>query len=192
VAGRRQPRVLLASESPVILAGLRMLLAREVDVAGIALDLRTLCARARGTQADTVLVAPIAGMPDELEPILAGRLAGVRALVLLPPTAARIHGAAMRATDGTHALPLTVGRREILGALRDGARSGTAPAGPASQLSAREQEVLDHVASGASNRAIAERMSLSEDTVKSHLTRIYRKLGVRRRAEAITAYLEVT
>jgi DNA-binding NarL/FixJ family response regulator len=192
VAGRRQPRVLLASESPVILAGLRLLLAQEVDVAGLALDLRTLCTRALGAQADTVLVAPVAGVPDELEPILAGRLAGVRALVLLSPTAARIHGAAMRAADGSHALPLTVGRREILGALRDGARPGTPPAGAASQLSAREQQVLDHLASGASNRAIAARMSLSEDTVKSHLTRIYRKLGVRRRAEAITAYLEVS
>jgi DNA-binding NarL/FixJ family response regulator len=188
----RPPRVLLASESPVILAGLRALLAREVDVAGVALDLSRLGARARVAHADTVVVAPIGGVPDDLVPILAGELPGVSALVLLSPTGVRIHAATMRSAD--RALPLTVGRREILEALRGagGARPGAGSVCAGRRLSARELEVLDHLASGAGNRAIAERMSLSEDTVKSHLTRVYRKLGVHRRAEAITAYLEVT
>jgi DNA-binding CsgD family transcriptional regulator len=187
------PRVLLASESPVIVAGLRVLLGREVDVAGVALDLDRIAARARVAAADTVLVAPVTGLPDELEPLLAGELAGVRAFLLLSPTGVRIHSAVMRSAVDNRALPLTVGRREILGALR-GADRGARIAVPdgASKLSRREQEVLDHLASGASNSDIADRMSLSVDTVKSHLTRVYRKLGVRRRAEAITAYLEVT
>ncbi len=51
-------------------------------------------------------------------------------------------------------------------------------------LSTRELEVLGHVSTGASNREIAEVLFISEATVKSHLTRILRKLGVSSRTHA--------
>ncbi|MFL5805604.1 MAG: LuxR C-terminal-related transcriptional regulator [Roseiflexaceae bacterium] len=51
-------------------------------------------------------------------------------------------------------------------------------------LSPREIEVLRLVAQGASNRAIAERLVLSEETVKSHVARILRKLDVASRTQA--------
>ena len=51
-------------------------------------------------------------------------------------------------------------------------------------LSARENEVLELVAGGGSNREIAKRLFISEPTVKVHLRHIYEKLGVRNRAEA--------
>jgi LuxR family transcriptional regulator, maltose regulon positive regulatory protein len=60
-----------------------------------------------------------------------------------------------------------------------------APAESASTLSARELEVLRLVADGLSNQEIGERLFLALDTVKGHNRRIFDKLEVRRRAEAI-------
>lgn len=51
-------------------------------------------------------------------------------------------------------------------------------------LSEREVEILQAVAQGLSNRAIAKDLWLSDQTVKFHLHNIYRKLGVRNRTEA--------
>jgi two-component system response regulator DesR len=57
------------------------------------------------------------------------------------------------------------------------------PAGPG--LSPREQEVLELVATGATNREIAERLHLSPHTVKEHTSALYRKLQARNRADAV-------
>src|SRR4051812_6982887 len=62
-------------------------------------------------------------------------------------------------------------------------RPHEAPAGP--PLSEREREVLEAIASGATNREIAGRLFLSPHTVKEHTSSLYRKLGVRNRAEAV-------
>ena len=51
--------------------------------------------------------------------------------------------------------------------------------------SAREREVVGVIASGATNREIAEHLYLSPHTVKEHTARVYRKLDVRNRAEAV-------
>ncbi len=53
------------------------------------------------------------------------------------------------------------------------------------QLSAREREVLDLVAAGRSNQAIASRLVLSQKTVRNHLSNIFSKLQVADRSEAI-------
>jgi DNA-binding NarL/FixJ family response regulator len=56
-------------------------------------------------------------------------------------------------------------------------------------LSARELEVLEAVARGLTNRAVAAELFVSDQTVKRHLRRIFRKLGVANRTEAArTAY----
>jgi len=52
------------------------------------------------------------------------------------------------------------------------------------QLSRRELDVLQHVASGLSNPETASTLNLSRHTVKQHTSAVYRKLGVRNRAEA--------
>ena len=54
-------------------------------------------------------------------------------------------------------------------------------------LTEREQEVLRLVASGFTNRVIADRMFVSEATVKTHLLHVYAKLGVKDRAAAVAA-----
>jgi DNA-binding NarL/FixJ family response regulator len=51
-------------------------------------------------------------------------------------------------------------------------------------LSGREREILEFVAAGRSNKQIAGELWLSEQTIKYHLTNIYRKIGVSRRTEA--------
>ena len=51
-------------------------------------------------------------------------------------------------------------------------------------LTAREREVLDVLVTGATNRAIAERLFISEKTVSVHVTNLMAKLGVSHRGEA--------
>ncbi|MER5768238.1 response regulator transcription factor [Streptomyces sp. NPDC001985] len=65
------------------------------------------------------------------------------------------------------------------------------PAGPArAALSAREREVLVLVARGTPNREIARELFISEATVKTHLTHVYGKLGVKDRAAAVAVAYE--
>lgn len=52
-------------------------------------------------------------------------------------------------------------------------------------ISARELEVLGHLAAGASNKLIARRLSISPNTVKSHVARLFGKLEAKTRTEAV-------
>jgi two-component system nitrate/nitrite response regulator NarL len=51
------------------------------------------------------------------------------------------------------------------------------------RLTPREQDILDAVLAGASNKVIAAKLGLTEQTVKNRLTSLYRKLGVTTRLE---------
>lgn len=53
-----------------------------------------------------------------------------------------------------------------------------------SSLSDRQREVLSHLAKGTSNKAISEKMNISQNTVKAHLATIFKTLGVHSRTEA--------
>jgi DNA-binding NarL/FixJ family response regulator len=56
--------------------------------------------------------------------------------------------------------------------------------GPTDALSGREREVLAMVAEGLPNKLIAQRLGISEKTVKAHLTSVYRQIGVTDRTQA--------
>jgi DNA-binding NarL/FixJ family response regulator len=56
---------------------------------------------------------------------------------------------------------------------------------PAVALTEREQQVLLGMSQGKSNGQIGRELYLSEDTVKTHARRLFRKLGVKDRAEAV-------
>ncbi len=77
---------------------------------------------------------------------------------------------------------------EVLSAGPDATRvlslTGRAPSKGGSGLTAREVEVLQMVATGRTNRAIADELFLSEKTVARHLSNIFMKLGVSSRAAA--------
>lgn len=49
----------------------------------------------------------------------------------------------------------------------------------------REREILELIASGMSNREIAEKLFVSENTVKTHSSRLFDKLGAKRRTQAV-------
>ncbi len=55
----------------------------------------------------------------------------------------------------------------------------------ATGLTPRELEILALIAAGLSNREIAERIFVSENTVKTHSSRVFEKLGARRRTQAV-------
>lgn len=59
-------------------------------------------------------------------------------------------------------------------------------------LTPREQEVLDHLVKGFLYKEIADAMGISFDTVHSHIRKIYEKLHVRSRTEAVTKFHQVS
>ena len=103
---------------------------------------------------------------------------------LLKRTRAEELVAAIRAVASGEALPLRamtsslIGHFAAAGARPDGARLPE-------QLTERELAVLELVARGLSNREIAAALSVSHETVKSHVKRTYAKIGVRDRAQAV-------
>ncbi|HEY0105709.1 MAG TPA: response regulator transcription factor [Rhizomicrobium sp.] len=82
-----------------------------------------------------------------------------------------------------------------------GARLFAAPARPAPDgnpqalaalgISARELEVLRELAAGRSNKQIAARLDVSPNTVKTHVARLFEKLGAARRTDAIARAREL-
>jgi two-component system, NarL family, response regulator LiaR len=52
-------------------------------------------------------------------------------------------------------------------------------------ITPRELEILEHIAAGLSTREIAERIFVSENTVKTHARRLFDKLGAKRRTQAV-------
>ena len=58
-------------------------------------------------------------------------------------------------------------------------------------ISNRELAVLRELAAGASNREIAERLGVSPNTIKTHVTRLFEKLGASRRTDAIARAREL-
>jgi DNA-binding NarL/FixJ family response regulator len=67
----------------------------------------------------------------------------------------------------------------------------TGPAAPAGEaLSGREQEVLDFLSQGFLYKEIAERLGISYETVHTYIRRIYEKLQVRTRTEAVAKFLK--
>jgi DNA-binding NarL/FixJ family response regulator len=61
--------------------------------------------------------------------------------------------------------------------------STTAFGKPASRLTPRERQVLSMVVAGLSNREIAQQWTVSEETIKHHLTRMFDKVGAANRVE---------
>ncbi|MFH6889200.1 MULTISPECIES: response regulator [Corynebacterium] len=61
---------------------------------------------------------------------------------------------------------------------------------PETALSARELEILQALSTGDSNKQIAQRLFISEATVKTHLIHVYQKLGVETRTAAVSAARE--
>jgi DNA-binding NarL/FixJ family response regulator len=92
---------------------------------------------------------------------------------------------AIRAVDAGEALLDPAVQARVIRQLRAGPAPTKAPSALPDDLTAREAEVLRLIAQGLNNREIAERLVVSEATVKTHINNIFSKIGVRDRAQAV-------
>jgi two-component system response regulator DesR len=111
--------------------------------------------------------------PDALDDAVA---AGITALASKLASGEELVQVVRAAAAGTAYVSSDV--MPLLARLRDLHRDGTS-------LSAREREVIQALADGCSVPAIAERLHLSQHTVRNHIRRSMQKLGVRRRLDAV-------
>ncbi len=197
-------RILVVDDHPVVRDGICSLLGAVpgFEVVGDADSGPAAVARARELDPDVVVMdlrMPGGGGVEALREI---RRFGLRAQVLVlttydtdsdtvaaieagasgyllkdSPTEALVAGVRATAAGETVLSPTVMAR--LASHVRSPARSGA--------LTAREREVLVLVARGRSNRLVAEELFVSEATVKTHLVRIYEKLGVTDRAAAVAA-----
>lgn len=72
----------------------------------------------------------------------------------------------------------------LLSEEKDGSRDAAKPTDVFSTLTAREEQILEHVARGLSNKEIGRELSIAEKTVKHYVTNVLQKLQVRNRVEA--------
>lgn len=206
-------RVLVVDDHLVVRQGIRTLLGGEddVDIVGEAADGREAVEKAAELTPDVVLmdlalpelggaeaIAAIAERsPESKVLILTGTSVDEQifdaleagALGYLSKTAQgdEVLGAVRRLHRGEPSLPPELTRRLLarLGTPEDEADR------PVEPLTDREVEVLQLVAAGLSNRGIAERLGVSETTVRTHVSRILAKLEVANRVQAALYALRV-
>lgn len=107
--------------------------------------------------------------------ILAAVEAGASGYMLKDAPPEQIRAAVQQAAAGQSALAPEVAAR-LMGRMRN----------PEPTLSVREVEILELLATGMTNKALAKKLFISEATIKTHLVHIYSKLGVDNRTAAIS------
>jgi DNA-binding NarL/FixJ family response regulator len=118
-------------------------------------------------------------MHNDDDTLLSALDAGASALVLKSASSDEVVDAVRRAAVAPDAFSAS----GLAGAMRR--HQAKASAGP--QLTPREQEVLQHLAAGGSVAEVAKTLYMSESTVKTHIGKVYDKLGVHNRAAVIMA-----
>lgn len=199
-------RVVVADDHPVVRAGLEGILASQTDfeVVGEAADGLEAVELAVRLQPDVIVMDLRMAKMDGAEAI-----ARIRQLSLTIPilvlTTYGSNADILRAIEvgATGYMLKDAPRDHLFAAIRTVAQGKSVfapevaarllrhlqtPAGAV--LSEREQEVLALVARGASNKEAARRLYISEATIKSHLLRIFSKLGVEDRTAAVMVALE--
>jgi DNA-binding NarL/FixJ family response regulator len=208
-------RLLVCDDQQVVRAGFAALLATQQDfaVTGTASDgaeAVRLCAQQHpdvvlmdvrmpgmdGIEATRQLTAAPAGPRililttfDLDEYVYDALRAGASGFLLKDVTAERLFDAVRVVAAGEALLAPTVTRRLIGEFARLRPRAASQPAGALATLTPRETQVLRLVAAGLSNPEIAARLVITEETVKTHVSRVLAKLGLRDRTQAVvTAY----
>lgn len=198
-------RLLIADDHVVVRAGLRALLDGEpgFEVVAEAGSGEEAVRVATDLTPDVVLMDLRFGSPDhgidgvEAVRALTADLPGTAVVML---TSYSGHADVVRALQaGARGYVLKAGPpEELFQAVREAAAGGIGLASevvghlvgrvvtPPAELSEREKEVIRLMADGHSNRSIAQTLFLSEATIKTHLVRIYRKLGADNRAAAVS------
>jgi DNA-binding NarL/FixJ family response regulator len=211
-------RVAIADDQELVRAGLRLIVAGEADleVVGEAASGEEAVTLAQRTQPDVLLMdvrMPGLGGIAATEAIL-GSAVGSRPRILMLTTFdldEHVYDAMRVGASGF--LLKDVPAEDLVIAIRQAARGTDALLAPSvtrrlverfasqrsiasthrdvlSELTAREQEVLRLVARGLSNSEIAAHLTISETTVKSHVSHVLMKLGLRDRVQAVVLAYE--
>lgn len=206
-------RVVLADDQRVVREGLGTLLGLigGIEVVGTAADGHEALALALKFRPDVVLMDLRMPRCDGIEAtrLLREHDAGIKVLVLTTYAddrsvidalragargyltkdagAAEIRAALERVISGQPAIDPAVQQHllDAITAAGPGPDAEPAPKFP-DGLTAREAEVLCLIAQGLSNAEIADRLMVSQTTVKSHVNHVFAKIGVRARAQAVT------
>jgi len=133
------------------------------------------------TQAHPGLGVLVVTMLDDDDSVFASMRAGARGYLLKGADPTEVERAVRAVANGEIILGPAIASRAV--SFLAGARAG-GPV-PFPDLTDREREVLDQVARGLDNAAIARRLNLSPKTVRNHLSNILTKLQVVDRAQAI-------
>jgi len=200
-------RVLIADDHAGFRAGLRALLATDqrVRVVGEASTGEGAIAASASLTPDVVLMdvsmpgtdgveatrrivddAPhvaivVLTMHDDDETVFSALRAGARGYLLKGASRAELLRAVHAAASGEALFGPGIARR----LMTYFGRPVPSAAQPFPELTEREREILDHVAAGRSNAAIAQLLGVAPKTVRNHVSNIFSKLQVRDRSEAI-------
>jgi len=183
-------RVLIVDDHEVVQWGFRLLLAEQswVERCVAAPDAERALEAARALEPHVALVDLFLGEQSGAELCEALRRQSPQTRVLLISGAGSISPEAARAAGASGFVLKDWSAPDVARAVRMVGKGmtvfATSPADVA-ELSSREREVLTLMAGGATNKEIARRLFLSPHTVKDHTSALYRKLGVRNRAEAV-------
>ena len=195
-------RVLLAEDHPVVRVGLERMLANEddIEIVGTAANGAEAVELSDRVRPDVVLMdlsMPVLNGIEATRQIVAAHDGEVRVVVLTSFSGRQEIIDALDAGASGYLLK-DAEPQELLGGVRAAAR-GDAPLAPRAArevlsarteerpdagLSPRERDVLQLVAEGLPNKLIAHRLSISEKTVKAHLTSIFQQIGVTDRTQA--------
>ncbi|HEV3381051.1 MAG TPA: response regulator transcription factor [Trebonia sp.] len=213
-----EPRVLIVDDQDLVRTGFRMILtARGIIVAGEAADGAEALAEARRLRPDVVLMdirmpnvdglqatrQILRHLPDcrvimlttfDLDRYVYDALAaGASGFLLKDVTPAHLAAAVRLVGTGDALLAPSITRRLIERyAARDHDQHAPSPAihRDLTGLTPRELEVLTMMGRGLSNAELADTLTLSEATVKTHVARIFAKLALRDRAQAVVLAYE--
>jgi DNA-binding NarL/FixJ family response regulator len=121
---------------------------------------------------------------DDSELVFMALQAGADGYLLKRTKPADLHTALINVVEGGAPMSSEVARRVVESFRRPSRRDD-----PTLRLSAREEEILILLSKGYANKEIADQLSISTETVGSHLKHIYEKMHVRSRAEAVARYM---
>jgi DNA-binding NarL/FixJ family response regulator len=204
-------RVVLADDQALVRTGFRMILAEagDIEVVGEAADGDEAVQVTASANPDVVLmdvrmpgtdgieatrrIRAAAAAPRVLilttfdldEYVYAGLRAGASGFLLKDALAPELIAAVRVVASGEAVVAPVVTRRLIERFIGSEPESGRLSLAVFDVLTAREREVLTLIARGLANAEIAQRLFLSEGTVKTHVSRVLAKLGLRDRLQAV-------
>ena len=195
-------RVTIVSPNSALRIGLRELLGRQPDikVVGETVDLESV----NEMETEVVVLASVSSarfvnrksnfailfLTDDVESVRGMLNSNTQAWGILSPDATEDElTAAVRAVGEG----LWVGALGLVQSLirLSGRRESSSEESLVEQLTAREMEVIQLMAQGLANKQIALSLSISEHTVKFHLSSLYAKLGISSRTEAVKRGIEL-